>query len=495
MKEIPSNIRVPGVFAQIRSVNTQMPLSNYRIMVLGHSLKESTVDLVPVPVNSETKSEEQFGIKSQLHQTILAVMENNDTNSIYALPVPEPAGAKATADLAITLESDQVESTGIITFYIDGIRIDTAVYRGDNLKKVFERIMTSIGKISKLPVTSALDSAENPTKITFTFTHNGVIGNSLNIRLEYYGDEDLPAGVSLNASDAFTNGVGQFDVSDIFENSGDEQFDFIVCPDTSVQTMTKLRELLGERWEALNANDGRVFTATTMEYDEAVKITTNEHDQNHQIPNSPHIAVIGALKYPQSPWRIAGMVAGAAVQQAQSNPALSFEGLKIKGLMPAKITEAPNFRARNDLLYRGISTLKITSSGVSTERLITTYLKNDADNPDDSFLDFNVPLVYSAMRQEMTFFLQETYRQAFAMDDGEDKILNPGIKAVTPSEAKADALYLFDKFAARGWVTGREYFKKHLIASKPSHGRINLEIRPTTNHPLYVMGIDIGFLT
>lgn len=499
MIEIPDNIRSPGVFAAIHPAGNKAPGANYSILCLGHTKSDSlAIEKNPEPFSNPLEAEKKYGKSSQLFQMLEYASLNNDTNEIYAMKIAEASGKNASAEITITTSQTGAEENGVLTFYIDCIRINTQVLKGDNHQKILTEVQKNLGDISELPVVATLDNEQKPTKIVLKSVHKGLSGNYIDLRDEYYGDEKRPKGVGLIFSGTrLSGGTGTPDYQNIFKNCGDARFDFLIIADSDPQTLSHIKEQLEARWKALDASDGTAIFATNLPYNEAIKITTKEGDPDRLVPNCPHICGIGAFNFPQSPWKIAAASAGRIVASAQSNPAIPFDRLKIAGLKSPKITDSANFSTRNNALFKGLSTLKTDFGGnVMTERVITTYIKNSSGHNDDSWLDINIPLVLSRMRQEIVYFFSAEYEGALCLNDGEDKVLKPGIKAITPSQAMADALFLFSDFQERGWVTDKKYFEKHLVAEKSDsqRGRINLYIKPTLAEPFMVMGIDVGFI-
>lgn len=495
MSSIPSGIRAPGTFISFKPGASKAPTRSLKILVVGHQNSDkSNMDHRPESVRNNAHASELYGPGSILAQTIEAVRKNNPLNEIYGMTLAEPNGEYATC--TVRLVGDSAEESGVLTFYIAGIAINVAVAKGEkpttvepNTKGIVERIFDEIKRLeSRIPCVAVLNADKDT--ITLTARHKGKIGNIIDIRYEYYGTERPVKGLEISDND-FNGGTLFPDASNMFSVAGGIQWDFIVFPWADSTTIKPVRDELNKRWGPLYLNDGRLVTASTGDYNALTSVTAT---QNNEI-NSPHVVVVEASKSPTSPWVVAGAAVGAITSSAQNNPAVPFRNTELVGVLPAKAEDGLSFQSRNQLLFKGIATTKNGFGGkLLLERVITTYVKNDAGHDDTSYLDLNTLLTLSQMRTNIHSYFDTKYAKSILMDEDSADELDPGISFLTPKLAENDSVLLFKGFRSKGWVQNLSYFEDNIKAVISDDGRMDIYWNTPLTQGLKVLGFDVSFL-
>jgi phage tail sheath gpL-like len=209
--------------------------------------------------------------------------------------------------------------------------------------------------------------------------------------------------------------------------------------------------------------------------------------------NSKHISVMGAVG-PTPPWEYAAAYAGQVAKSAQADPARPVQRLPMFGVMAPKATDEFTLAERNLLLYDGISTFTVVSGVVYIERAITTYQKNAANADDISYLDIETLNTLS--------YLRYSFRNRMLLRYPRHKLANNGTRAgagqpiVTPDDARAEAVLLFDEWQTLGLVEAPEQFARDIVVERniSDPNRLDFLLPPDLINQFRVAGSVIQFL-
>ena len=190
----------------------------------------------------------------------------------------------------------------------------------------------------------------------------------------------------------------------------------------------------------------------------------------------------------------AGAIAGAVALSAAADPALPFQTLPLRGVLPAPLAGRFGHAERETLLSDGIATHTVDRTGiVALERMVTTYQTAPGGVPDTAYRDVNTVFTLS--------FLRASFRQRFATKFRRYKLANDGTRfgagqrVVTPSTARAEAIALFRQWENAGLVENADAFKDTLVVERNAAdpNRLDFLIPPDLVNQLRVMAATISF--
>ena len=462
-----------------------LPGQPHKILVIGQRLATGTVaEGVVKPILSEGQAEEYFGRGSMLAEMCAAAKKANRLTEMHAVALDEVVGGTAATAAPGISVTGTATAAGTIALYIAGKKIPVSVAVGDTAVVVAASINAAISAETGLPLTSALD-AVNQYEVDLTAAWKGETGNYIDVRVNYYANESLPAGINL-ALTPLAGGATNPDIATALAAIGDTQYNTIIQPFTDAANLTALNTELTERWKGTSSNDGQAFTAA---YGTLAELTTLGTGQN-----SPHNTILGEGKAPQSPWIWAAVL--GAIDAAEPDPARPRQTLHLVGLMPPSETDRYTREERDLLLGKGIATHIVDGGGrVLIERLVTTYQKNAAAVPDASYRDIETMRTLSYLRFSRRARLAQRFPRHKLAGDGTR--FGPGQAVVTPSIIKADAMAWFQEMERAGLVEGFDQFKKEYVVERDSGdvNRVNEVLPPDLINQLRVTASQIQFLS
>jgi phage tail sheath gpL-like len=334
-------------------------------------------------------------------------------------------------------------------------------------------------------VTAAVDGVDN-TLIDLTARHKGEVHNDLDIRLNYYDGEVLPANLTVTIT-PLSGGAANPAISTIWPVLGDEHYNVITMPYRDGFNLTELESELASRWGPMRMIEGIAVLAATGTH--AALGTFGD------TRNSPHLSVMHAAGSPTPTWEWAGAVAGLISYHGNIDPARPFQTLPVSGVMPAKERDRFTLQENNLLLYDGISTHSADAGGVvRIQRLITTYKTSPAGAEDISYLDVNTPLTLAFLRYDFRNYILRKYPRHKLADDGTR--YGAGQAVITPKVGKAEAIARFRLWEEQGLVENIDQFKGDLICERNANdpNRLDWMLPPDLINQFRIGGVQIGFL-
>lgn len=478
-----SDVRVPFIAVEFDNTKAQQgpAIQPFQTLILGQKLSGgSQAELTPITVSSEAQARTLFGAGSMLQWMVKKYLENDLVTEIVAIAVDDLlAGVKATATLTVT---GPATADGTIALYIGGKVVNVAVLSGDVQNAIAAAINTAINADTDLQVTSTVLN----NVVTVSAKHKGLVGNEIDIRLNYYDEEATPAGVSI-AIVAMAGGTGNPDITNLLAAIPEEQYNTIVNPWTDSSNLGKLETELAARFGPMLAIDG-VAIATKFGTLGSLQSLGNGR-------NSPHSCISGPAKSaPNTPWEWSAARAGQVAKSAQIDPARPFQTLPIIGVLAPKQSDLFLLSERNTLLFDGIATDKVVAGQPQIERLVTTYQVNAAAQADTSYLDAETLYTLSYLRYSFRARMALKFPRHKLADDGTR--FGPGQVVVTPSVAKAEAISLFGDWELAGLVENADQFARDIIvernASNPN--RLDFLLPPDLINQLRNVAAQIQFL-
>ena len=461
--EVPINLRVPGVYAEFDSSNAMrgLPLMPVKGLVIGQRLASGTKSALEfVRVTNVQDAKNYFGQGSMLARMYAAWNKNNSFTEVHCVALDDDdAAVAATGTVVLT---GAATASGILAAYVGGVLVRAAVSIEDAAADVATALAAAINANADLPVTAAAATGT----VTLTARNKGVVGNDIDVRLNYYDGDVLPAGLSVTIN-AMTGGAGNPLLDSLIAALGDEWYHFIACPYTDAVSLAALESEMDRRWEPLHPYDGRIFCAASGTHSELGTLGDTR--------NSPHVCLMGAKNMPTQPCELAAALAGVVAYYGSIDPARPFTTLELDGVLPPVVGDRFSIEERNLLLFDGVSTFVVDSDGtVRIEKLITTYKTSSAGADDTSYLYLNTMMTLSYMRFSLrNRFLLKFPRHKLA-DDGTR--FGAGQKVVTPKVAKGELLALFRDWEDIGLVENVSQFKADLIVERNATNRNRLDM-------------------
>ncbi len=493
--EIPDTVRTPFVYVEFDPSKamqgaTQQP---YKCLVIGQRLASGSVAaLVPTRVTSAAQAKSYFGQGSMLARMLEAQLEGNSWTETFAIALDDAAaGVAATGSMTF---GGAVTASGTLCLYVGGRRVRVGVLAKADPADIATAVAAAINAEADMPVNAAVDG-ETSEKINLTAKHAGEVGNSIDVRLNYFDGEELPAGLTVIFSpDTGTDGMptppeevaaavagvaayygnndparpfqtltldalmppradqsgmrlaggtGNPEISGIWGQLGEDQYNILAMPYTDTSNLEDIKDELSDRWGPIRQNEGIVFTAA---YGTHSELGTLGDSHNSQL-----LSIVSC--------------GGPFTKQE-----------------------------RNLLLYDGISTT-ITNDDADemVERLITTYKTNEWGAEDTAYLDVNTILTLGYLRYDFRAYIARKYPRYKLADDGTK--FGRGQAIVTPKLVKAECYAWFRMMEFRGLVENFDQFKADLIVSRNADDacRLDIYLPPDVINQLRVVAVQIGF--
>lgn len=463
---IPNNLRVPLAYVEFDNTRAVQgtPAMQYRVLAIGQKLADGSAavnTLVQVP--SSDSAVAFFGAGSMLARMVETFKAANRYTDIWAVALADaPAAAAAGGNILV---AGTATAAGTLTLYIGGQRVRAGVASGDTAAQVATALAAAISADTTLPVTAAVNGT-TAEQVDLTARHKGLCGNDIDLRLNYYFDEVLPAGITATIT-AMSGGSANPDVADAITALGDEVFQDIIMPYTDSANLVALEAELLSRWSGTRQLDSKAFCAWRGTHGNAVAFGNGR--------NSPLVTCMPTGLNPDPPYIWAAAVAAQASNSLAIDPARPLQTLPLPGILPPPETERWTAEERNLLLWDGISSWFVDSGGmVRIERLVTMYQENAYGLPDPSCLDITTPATLGYLRYSLRARITQRFPRHKLASDGRD--YGAGQAIVTPKTIKAELVALAEEWAIAGLVENLDQFKADLIVERHATDRNRVDV-------------------
>ncbi len=480
---VPATQRVPWSYIEFDNSNAvQGPtLKAYRALLLAQKLSSGTATAnVPVRVTSAALAKTLFGAGSMLAHMFEFWFASNPSTEVWAIPLADNgSGVAASGTLAFTGPST---AAGAVNLYVGGRKLSVAVASGQTATQIGDAVAAAVEAESDYPVSAAAVTGT----VTLTFKHKGLVGNEVDVRLNYYEGEALPAGVGCVVT-AMASGTLNPVLTSAISAMAEVQYDVIACPFVDAVSLPVLETEMASRWGPLRQIDGVVIGASNRGHSDLGTLGDSR--------NTQHVSIVGCYKHPTAPHEVAASAAGAVAFSGNIDPARPFQTLELPGVLPPAQDEQFTNSERNLLLFDGISTVYADAGGkVRIERMITTYKTSALGAADVSYLDLTSVLTLSYLRYDFRNTILRKYPRHKLANDGTR--FGAGQAVMTPKVGKAEAINMFRNWEELGLVEGFDQFKNDLIVERniSDANRLDFYLAPDLINGLIVTGVKIGFL-
>lgn len=478
----PGTLRKPGVYSEIdNSQAVRGPQSiQYRRLILGQKLSAGTATAEQlVRVTSGAQADTLFGSGSMLAGMVRAALAQDTYTELQVMPVIDnAAGVAATGTIVF---GGAATASGTLSLMIAGRSVDVTVLSGDAPAAVATATAAAITAATDLPVTA---SAATST-VTLTAKHKGEVGNTLDVRANYFSGLATPAGLTVTIT-ALAGGTGNPNLANAMAALGDQWFHTWAMPYTDSANLLIVKNELASRFAWDREIEGHAFAAAR-----GTQGSLGTLGDSH---NSPHLVITMANDEPMPAYEKAAELMAIAAYYLSIDPARPVQNLPYKWCLPPAAADQFTNEERNLLLFDGIATSKVDASGVmQVERIITTYKTSSAGAPDTSYLDSETLFTLMFIRHDWRDYILRKYPRHKLADDGTR--YGAGQAVVTPVVMKAEAIAKFREWEELGLVENIDDFKANLIAERnvSDPNRLDMLLPPDLVNQLRIVGNKIQF--
>src|SRR3990167_2008442 len=376
--QVPAGIRVPFLYAEFDNANAVQTagVQPYKTLMIGQKLAAGTKAVnTKHLITSKEQAIEYFGEGSQLAKMAEAYLKANKSNELHCIPIDD-AGAGVAALGSITVGGAPT-AAGTFKLYVAGKVVEVAVSTADSAEDIAAEIAAVIEADDGFVISAEVDGV-TAEKVNFTAKNKGTAGNDIDLRLNYFLGDELPAGVTGTIV-AMASGATNPSVAAAIATLDDTQYMIWVTPYTDAANLLLIEEELTLRFGPTKQNDGYHITSARGTLSELNAIGDSRNSQ---------FTIIKRCSGPSSPYEHASATAAVAGASAKIDPARPLQTLPLPGILGEESSEKFTLEERDILLNHGISTDNVDSGGVvRIERLITTYKKNPAGADDVSYLN------------------------------------------------------------------------------------------------------------
>lgn len=460
---IPNTVRVPLTYVEFDNSQaiTGTPVKNNKTIVLGLRLQNGKVNAgEPTRITRKEQADAAFGRGSMLAEMLKAFLKANPYSDLYALALDDVAEPVcATGKITVT---GTCSAAGQIALMITGVSIPVAVRQNETAATIANKITTAINANTALPVTASTSGAD----VVLTCRWGGITGNDIDIRVNYYTGETLPAGIAIDIAN-MTGGAGNPDVTQAIAALGDTWWTDIVNPFTDAASLNLLSEELQSRWGGIRQIDGLCWIAYRGTHAQASAFALSRNDYLYTcIPTNIS---------PEPPYIWASVNAAVCTYALNIDPARPVQTLELTGIKPPAIADCWQWNERNLHLFDGLSAYNVNANGkVQLDRVITMYRVNKYDVEDVSYLDVETIKTLSYIRYAIRSRITQKFPRHKLADDGTR--FGAGQPIATPSIIRAELIALFTELETAGLVENFDAYKDSLIVERDANDRNRINV-------------------
>ncbi len=494
---IPETTRTAGVYTEVdnsRALKGLIP-NPHKALLVGQKIVAGKADkTVLYQISTENVADGYFGPGSLLARMARVFKANNPNTEVYGMALSETAGAAAASarlHFSVALSHNTGSCSGgdqYIRLLGAGSKIDLLVTSAWSVQDVNSAYKTLINANSYLPFVA---SFANSGPLVLSAVNSGECGNYLNVQFNYYEGQSYPTFFKDSVLiSTFEGGSGSPNIADAWAVIDDEQFQHIISPYFDATNMTSIEGELNDRWKPLIDKAGHAYIGYPGT---AASCTTFGNSRNN-----PHTTIIGIYNSPTPPEEWGAAWGAIAASNLNSDPARPLHYLSLKNILSPKIPDRFTRSERDILLYDGIATWIVDSSGnICIERSITNYQTNSMGIADPSYLD--IQTLFTLMEIRFQFkarmiirFIQPRFKLA-----PDSYPVQPGSYIVTPKTIKAEILALFSELKDnKGLIEEIEEFKNNLVVeiNSTDPNRVDVLLAPNLINQFNILAGKIQYI-
>lgn len=454
--------RTQGVFSDVDGTNANTSLFNERTLLFGQMLATGiALPNVLYLVTSLQQTASLWGMGSMIYQMVEQYFKTDTYGELWAGGLTDPAGgAKATGTVTFAAGT---YGTGQVAMYVGGSSYPTPVLLGDTPTLIAARLVALVNADADAKVIASVAAGV----VTFTAKHAGLIGNDIDIRLNYLGplggEYAVPGLVATTTP--MTGGLGSPLLATILANMGAVEYDFVGHPYTDTASLIALDLFFNfgtGRWSWQQMLFGGYFTA--------YRGTPGQLATFGQSRNGPNGSCLGFFDSPDPVWVVAADFTAACAVSLRVDPNTPLQNIVMNFKAPPQ-TSAFIRSLRNTLLYDGISTYTVNRAGqVILERAITFYQLNPQGVVDNAYLDvetlFGTQKLIRDWRDEMI----RLFPRFKLLEDG--NAIPAGNNATTAQLIRLSTIAWYRAECAAGNAQDPDIFASKVIAQNAGNGLV-----------------------
>lgn len=480
---IPVPFYVPGQYAEFdnsRANGDSLAVVEPKILLIGQKLAGAAQLDRAVEVFNPDQVASLVGRGSMLHQMAKKSFDNAEFVRTYILPLADAVGATKSA-IAVTF-GGVATAAGQLALYVGDSRYGVGVAAAQTPANLATAVAAAVNADEDRYLDAVVDGV-NPAKVDFTARNAGVAAGHVEITLNHYADEALPAGITAVVG-ALTEGTVNPSLTTAIANLGDDWYPSFVCPYTDSTSLAALKAEQLSRFGPIRHIDAYAFACVNTDAAALAALPATQ--------NSPLLSICDAWNSVTPPFALAAAIAGQ--DAAEYDPGRPRQTLPLVGCL-ARATGRRSIAERNTLIAAGISTLTVDGDGtLRIERLTTTYRSNVYGVGDKSYFDTESLHLLMNIRYSWRAWFAQKYPRHKLGDDG-----STGANVMTPSLAKAESVAVYRQWQDLGWVEGGaafDQFVRDLRAERPSDdpNRLNMLVPPDLINQLRVLAADFRFI-
>jgi phage tail sheath gpL-like len=454
-KNIPQNLRVPLFFAEIDNSQANSGQLPQRCLIIGQMTNSGT-DVPNNPIISAGVGDAQarYGANSILARMVSDYRTVDSFGEVWCVGLQDDAGATAATD-TVTIGGAPT-AAGTISLYIAGVLYSIAV----TSTMTAAQIATAIGAALNADPSCLATAAVAGAVVTLTVDNKGLAANEVDVRINYGGSQAgqaLPTGVTVAiATPQCAGGTVNPSLTTALVNLSETDFDSFVLPYTDTASLNALQTFLNDtsgRWSWSQQLYGHVFTA--------YRGTVSARTTFGAARNNQHESVLGFPDSPNPAWSIAAIACASVIGSLRNDPGQPVQTLPLIGMLAPPLAVQDILSERNTLLYDGISTFTVDSSGTCyIENLITTYQTNALGAADNSYLEIETMYTLAYVLGQLADATNTKFSRMKLADDGTK--ISAGSNVVTPSTIKAEIIAQYQVLVKDGYCQGADLFAQNV---------------------------------
>lgn len=484
--QVPIGVKVPGNFVEFDTSKAIQGVSiqPYNVLMIGQRLSAGTKPEGQIDtITSASQAREFYGKGSMLfHMLDTFIAENQGLNSLSAISLDDDGAAVAAAGSYEILTPPTADGT--LSLMIGGRRYRVAVLDADTEEDVIDKLVAEI-TADEDRLVDVVKNGVNADLMDITARNAGLVGNDIDIRENFFDDEELPAGITSTIT-PMASGATNPDISSVITAMGEIEFKVIIMPYSDSANLLAMQTELQDRWGPIRQNDGHLIFCRKEAFAAHDTFLDGRNNEQETVMN---------ISGPTPTFQWAANIGAIVAQEAQRDPARPMQTVALSQVLAPRDDEQFSFGERDLLLKAGSSTYFVDGSQiVRIERLRTTRIENEFGALDEALADLNPKLTLSYLRFDYRTMLTLKFPRHKLADDGTR--FAPGQAIVTPKILKTEAVARFRLWEELGLVEGAEQFKRDLIIERNSSdpNRADHLLPPDLVNQLRVNGVQIGFL-
>ena len=482
---IPIDWRVPGAYLEIDPSKAVRGLSimPHKMLVLGQRLTTGAVAAgVLTRIGAVADGINYFGRGSMLAQQIAAALLVNPYTECWALALDDNGAGVAAAYTASFTGTPT--APGTLYLYIGGRRLTVGIIAAQTVTQ----IATAVAAAINADADGAVIATSAAGVVTIISRHKGVEGNYIDLRVNYYTGEFLPAGLAVTFASSVT-GAGNPDATQAITAMSTMSPYSILCGWTDAANIAALESEMANRWGGMDMRTGHVFAYRDDTYSNLAAYGL--------VRNSPHSTIPGVSNCPTLPW-VVGAQFGAAVEFSGANdPAVPFTGISLPSVMAPAALDQFTATMNNNLLHDGISTIVFDSAGNATiQQVVTTYQTNAYGVQDVSLLKLNTKWTVDYMRFSFRMAVFQNFPRCKLADDNVLGLISPGQAIATPKLIRNVLVATAQQLVTVGLLEDIDQFITDLmvVRSKVDVNRVNAILPPNVVNQFDVFAAAVQFI-